>query len=185
MSDTEQIPTITTKPKRVYTKRQPVVQVQEVVHETVIELPQQASSPKQKRERSEKQILAFKKMQEKRKEQDELKKLNKTIEKDKQIHDNHSTKIQKLKDKIISNASLVIPDDEDEDDDEPIQPKPVQKKSTAPKEVAIMPTPRKPRTKKPKPVLDDDDDDEEEVHSNQRVSLPIRQVSTQPKYLFL
>jgi hypothetical protein len=167
MSDTEQIPTITDKPKRVYKPRVKKVQPEpEPVHgqEPVQEPVQEPPMVKPKRERTEKQILAFKKMQEKRKEQDELKKLNKTIEKDKQIHDNHSTKIQKLKDKIISNASAIIQDDEE--DEEPVKP--------APKEVALRrPAARKPRIKNP--VMDEDESP---------VSLP-RQVSNDVKYIFV
>ena len=210
MADTEQIPTI--PKKRVYKKRQPAVTGSISSHlatvpdpvnepEPVVETQQPSApspSPNPKRERSEKQILAFKKMQEKRKEQDELKKINKTIEKDKQIHDNHSTKIQKLKDKIISNASLIISDDE-----EPVQPMrrsdaivPMEK-PTYKEDVSSRPKPvsRKPRPKKTKAVLDDDDDEQEEhVHITPR-SLPIRQpcsdvqnirqVSNDVKYIFV
>ena len=212
MSDTEQIPTI--PKKRVYKKRQPVVIARSDVsneptgssssHLATVPDPEPVLAtvpepvPPKKRERSEKQILAFKKMQEKRKEQDELKKLNKTIEKDKQIHDTHSTKIQKLKDKIISNASLIISDDE-----EPVQPmsrsdivpmeKPTYKEdvSSRPKPVSRKPRPKKtiprgdaPRRSVAKAVLDDDDDEQEEqVHITPR-ALP-RQVSNDVKYIFV
>ena len=232
MSDTEQIPTMTDKPKRVYKPR--VKKVQPTPRGGVrlpdgqpepepepepkpepkpepepepddgrfsrpiptglrplqgassgAELVKELVKEKPKRERTEKQILAFKKMQEKRKEQDELKKLNKTIEKDKQIHDNHSTKIQKLKDKIISNASLVITNNDDDvkdnDSDDEIH---IQQKKVTPKKSGHI---RKPRTKKSEP---DEDDYEEPVYpsrSRQRCSDVIdpRQVSNDVKYIFV
>jgi hypothetical protein len=180
-----------TKPKRAYKKRQPVViarsdvsnepepepttteHVLETVPEPVLVVETQqpsAPSPKLKRERTEKQILAFKKMQEKRKEQDELKKLNKTIEKDKQIHDNHSTKIQKLKDKIISNASSVIPDDE--------EPEELIRSGAIPRTISDKPKPvaRKPRVKKT--IIED----QEEHDPPPQIR---RQVSNDVKYIFV
>lgn len=199
MSDTEQIPTIT-KVKRVYTRRASVEEISPPggkKRQSVVTVPdpepvpvQETPMVKPKRERTEKQILAFKKMQEKRKEQDELKKINKSIEKDKQIHDTHSNKIQKLKDKIISNASLVITNNDDdvkEDDSEDeihIQQKKVTPKKSGPT--------RKPRIsslersqsrwdKKTEPVLDDD---EEDYVPTPRVSPP-RQVSNDLKYIFV
>jgi hypothetical protein len=193
MSDTEQIPTIT-KVKRVYKKRQSVVTIPDPEPVHVQEHVQEPPMVKPKRERTEKQILAFKKMQEKRKEQDELKKINKSIEKDKQIHDTHSNKIQHLKDKIISNASLVITNndddvkDDDSDDEIHIQPNGVrlpdgqQKKVTPKKSGPIL----KPRTKKSEP---DEDDYEEPVsiRSRQRCSdvINTRQVSNDVKYIFV
>jgi len=163
MSDIEQLPS-TPKPKRVYKKRTPEInpEPQHLAPEPVTPEPI-APSQKQKRERSEKQILAFKKMQEKRKEQDELKKLSKSIEKDKQVHDNHSTKVAKLKEKIITSASSVIPDDIELDEPSPIVPK---KRSY------------KPRAKKIDPV-----DDEE--YSPQPDPPTYSKVSTPVKYVFL
>lgn len=140
MSDTEQINAIP-KPKRVYkprVKKEVIIQrnpepMHEPMHEPIPEpmhepIHEDVATLPKKRERSEKQILAFKKMQEKRKEQDELKKLNKSIEKDKQIHDTHSTKIQKLKEKIITNAATLLENGiEDSDEEEPIRKKSIPK----------------------------------------------------------